>query len=470
MCTVRDRGRIEPRRHHDVRERQGDGSYRVTGSKMRISGGEHDISENIVHLVLSRTEGAPAGTKGLSLFVVPKYLVGDDGALGERNDIELVGLNHKMGYRGTVNTVLSFGAGWTPPRDGPVPSATWSASRAQDYLHVPHDERGADRGRLWAAAIGYAGYRYALAYAKERVQGRLAWDKDPAAQPVPIVAHPDVRRMLLRAKAYVEGTLALVLYAARLDDDLRATSDDRSRADAGLLLDVLTPIVKSWPSTYGLVANDLAIQVLGGYGYSRDHPVEQLYRDQRLNPIHEGTHGIQALDLLGRKLTTKHGAGLHLLLGRIAATTALAREQYPAYTDALDGAARAVGTVTARLWRNGDPATALQAAGIYLDAVGHIVVAWIWLDQLLALADRDDAFADGKHAAARYFYCYELPVALAALQTTAAPGSLLLDLDPHACDPAVSAQSPERIARPAIVRSGRRTSVAVLPAAKSAKR
>ena len=312
---------------------------------MWISGGEHDISENIVHLVLSRTEGAPAGIKGLSLFVVPKYLVGDDGALGERNDIELVGLNHKMGYRGTVNTVLSFGAGYTTPagRPGAVGYLVGEEGAGLAYMfHMMNEARiGVGGG---AAAIGYAGYRCALAYAKERVQGRLAWDKDPAAQPVPIVEHPDVRRMLLQAKAYVEGALALVLYAARLDDDLRSATDDRSQAEAGLLLDVLTPIVKSWPSTYGLVANDLAIQVLGGYGYSRDYPVEQLYRDQRLNPIHEGTHGIQALDLLGRKLIMKQGAGLHLLLGRIAATTALAREQYPEYADALDGAARAVGT------------------------------------------------------------------------------------------------------------------------------
>ncbi len=412
-------------------KRQDDGSYRVRGSKMWISGGDHDISENIVHLVLSRTEGAPAGVKGLSLFVVPKYLVGNDGTLGERNDIELVGLNHKMGYRGTVNTVLSFGAGWATPAGAPgaVGYLVGEEGAGLAYMfHMMNEARiGVGGG---AAAIGYAGYRYALAYSKERIQGRLAWDRDPAAQPVPILAHPDVRRMLLQAKAYVEGSLALVLYAARLDDDLRTATHERSRADAGLLLDVLTPIVKSWPSTYGLVANDLAIQVLGGYGYSRDYPVEQLYRDQRLNPIHEGTHGIQAVDLLGRKLVMKQGAGLHLLLGRIAATTARAREQYPEYADALDGAASAVLDVTARLWQDRDPATALQAAGIFLDAFGHIVVAWLWLDQLLALADRDDAFADGKRAATRYFYCYELPVALTALQTTAGAGHLFLELDP----------------------------------------
>ncbi len=215
-------------------QRQDDGSYRVRGSKMWISGGEHDISENIVHLVLSRTDGAPAGTKGLSLFVVPKYLVGDDGTLGERNDIELVGLNHKMGYRGTVNTVLSFGAGWATPagRPGAVGYLVGEESAGLAYMfHMMNEARiGVGSG---AAAIGYAGYRYALAYAKERVQGRLAWDKDPAAQPVPIIAHPDVRRMLLQAKAYVEGALALVLYAARLDDDLRRTADDRSRTMRG---------------------------------------------------------------------------------------------------------------------------------------------------------------------------------------------------------------------------------------------
>jgi len=412
-------------------QRQGDGSYRVRGSKMWISGGEHDLSENIVHLVLSRTEGAPAGVKGLSLFVVPKYLVGDDGTLGERNDIELVGLNHKMGYRGTVNTVLSFGGGYTTPAGSPGAVGYLVGQEGAGLscmFHMMNEARIAVG--TGAAALAYAGYRYALAYAKERLQGRLAWDKDPAAQPVPIVAHPDVRRMLLRAKAYVEGALALVLYAARLDDDVRRATGDPYQAEAALLLDVLTPVVKSWPSTYGLVANDLAIQVLGGYGYTRDHPVEQLYRDQRLNPIHEGTHGIQALDLLGRKLTMKRGAGAQLLLGRIGATSARARAKHPEYADALDAAARAVADVTARLWRDGDPATALQAAGIYLDAFGHVVVAWLWLDQLLALSDRHDAFAAGKRAAARYFYTYELPVALTALQTTAAPGRLVLDLDP----------------------------------------
>ncbi|MEI2730486.1 MAG: acyl-CoA dehydrogenase [Dermatophilaceae bacterium] len=410
---------------------QEDGSYRITGSKMWISGGEHELSENIVHLVLSRTEGAPAGLAGLSLFVVPKFLVEADGSLGERNDVELVGLNHKMGYRGTVNTVLSFGGGRSTP--GGKPGAVgYLVGREGEGLssmfHMMNEARiGVGSG---AAALGYAGYRYALAYAKERVQGRPPWGKDPTAAPVAIVEHPDVRRMLLKAKSYVEGAMALVLYAARVDDDIRSAPEGTSRAEASLLLDVLTPIVKSWPSTYGLVANDLAIQVLGGYGYCRDYPVEQLYRDQRLNPIHEGTHGIQALDLLGRKAIMREGAGLRLLLGQIAATADRGRAGFAEQAEALAAAAGEVGEVTARLWRGGDPAGALQAAGIYLDAVGHVVVAWLWLDQVLALGDRADPFAEGKRAAARYFNAYELPVALAALRTTAGAGRLFVELDP----------------------------------------
>ncbi|MEI2764140.1 MAG: acyl-CoA dehydrogenase [Dermatophilaceae bacterium] len=413
--------------------RQDDGRYRLTGSKMWISGGEHDLAENIVHLVLARVDGAPPGVKGLSLFVVPRHLVDPDGTLGERNDVELVGLNHKMGYRGTVNTVLAFGAGHTTP--GGRPGAVGELVGQQGaglaaMFHMMNEARiGVGSG---AAALGCAGYRHALTYARQRVQGRLPWAKDPLGDPVPLVEHPDVRRMLLRAKAYAEGSLALVLYAARLDDDARSEPDGRARDEAGLLLDVLTPVVKSWPSTYGLVANDLAIQVMGGYGYCRDYPVEQLYRDQRLNPIHEGTHGIQALDLLGRKLTMAGGAGLRLLLARMAATAARARERHTEHAAALEGAAGVVAEVTARLWAGRDPAVALQTAGIYLDGFGHVVLAWLWLDQLLALGDRADAFAEGKRAAVRYFYAYELPVALAALDTAAGPERLLLDLDPAA--------------------------------------
>jgi alkylation response protein AidB-like acyl-CoA dehydrogenase len=284
----------------------GDGSYRLTGSKMWISGGDHELSETIVHLVLARAAGAPAGVKGLSLFIVPKHHVEADGTVGERNGVSLSGLNHKMGYRGTTNAVLAF--------DDATGYLVGEEGKGLAYMfHMMNEARiGVGAG---AVALGYTGYLHALDYARNRDQGRPVADKDPLAPPVPIVKHPDVRRMLLASKSYVEGGLALILFSAKLLDE---PSDDND-----LLLDVLTPIVKAWPSQWCRLANDHAIQVHGGYGYTREYPVEQFYRDNRLNSIHEGTDGIQGLDLLGRKVTMRGGAGLSLLLGRIM-TTAVA--------------------------------------------------------------------------------------------------------------------------------------------------
>ncbi|MEV0811169.1 acyl-CoA dehydrogenase [Micromonospora sp. NPDC050200] len=267
-----------------------------------------------------------------------------------------------------------------------------------------------------ATALGYTGYLKSLAYARQRPQGRPVADKDPTAPQVPIVAHPDVRRMLLAQKSYVEGALALVLYCGRLLDEEKTAPDPADRARAHLLLDMLTPIAKSWPSQRCLAANDLAIQVHGGYGYTRDYDVEQHWRDNRLNPIHEGTHGIQALDLLGRKATMDGGAGLSLLLATISATVGRAwkADGEAAELAAQLGAAvdRIAGT-TRRLWGTGDPALALANASVYLEAVGHVVVAWMWLEQLLAVdaahVDADPAFYAGKRQAARYFFHHELP-------------------------------------------------------------
>ena len=275
---------------------QDDGSYRVTGSKMWISGGDHELSENIVHLVLAKTPGAPAGTKGISLFVVPRFLVRDDGGLGERNDVALVGLNHKLGYRGTTNTLLSFGEGaWNPGgRPGAVGYLVGAEGQGlQCMFHMMNEARiGVGSG---AVALGYTGYLHALDYATTRTQGRRLGRRDPTSPPVAIVEHPDVRRMLLAQKAYVEGGLALTLFCARLVDETGGTEE------AEALLRLLTPVAKSWPSTWCLKANDLAIQVHGGYGYTRDFPVEQFYRDNRLNPIHEGTHGIHASTCSGAR-------------------------------------------------------------------------------------------------------------------------------------------------------------------------
>ncbi len=392
-------------------ELQDDGTYRLTGNKMWISGGDHELTENIVHLVLAKIPGGPPGVKGISLFIVPKFLVNDDGSLGERNDVVLAGLNHKMGYRGTTNTLLNFGEGVHTPggRAGAVGYLVGEQHRGLTYMfHLMNEARiGVGMG---ATVLGYTGYLHALEYARTRTQGRPPTSKDPATAPIPIVEHADVRRMLLAAKSYVEGGLALGLYCARLVDEEQTAESAEDRARAHLLLDVLTPIAKAWPSQWGPVADDLAIQVHGGYGYTRDYPVEQFYRDNRLNPIHEGTQGIQALDLLGRKVVMQDGAGLALIGATIAATTGRAAgTEWADFAADLDVAVDRLGAVTATLWRTGDPDVALANAHVYLEAAGHLVVAWLWLEQVLACGGSRSDFHEGKRQAARFFWHWELP-------------------------------------------------------------
>ncbi|HEY2187388.1 MAG TPA: acyl-CoA dehydrogenase, partial [Caldimonas sp.] len=355
------------------------------------------------------------GTRGISLFIVPKKLVGADGAFtGERNDVSLAGLNHKLGYRGIPNTLLNFGEGKFPVR-GAGGAIGYRVGRPGEGLrcmfHMMNEARIAVG--LGATMLGFAGYEASLAYAKERPQGRPIGPagKDPAQPQVRIVEHADVKRMLLAQKSYCEGALALELYCARQVDELH-TGDDDARARARVLLEVLTPIAKSWPSEWCLEANSLAIQVLGGYGYTRDFPVEQYWRDNRLNMIHEGTHGIQALDLLGRKVVIDGGAGLELVRSAIAATAGRARAMLPLaeHADSLVRASDDVAAATRAAWSTGVPAEALANATPYLQAFGHLVIAWMWLD-VAACAARaaSDAAQRGRLAACRYFFRYELP-------------------------------------------------------------
>ncbi|KQU07431.1 acyl-CoA dehydrogenase [Rhodococcus sp. Leaf7] len=378
---------------------QDDGTYAVSGTKMWISGGEHELGENIVHLVLAKIPGGPAGVKGISLFVVPKTLVNEDGSLGERNDVNLVGLNHKMGYRGTTNTLLAFGE-----KGGATGYLVGEPHKGLSYMFKMMNEARIGVG-MGATALGYTGYLHSVAYARDRAQGRPVGDKDPAAPQVPIIDHADVRRMLLAQKSYVEGGLALGLYCSRLVDE-QITGDQEAAERAGFLLDVLTPIAKAWPSQWCLEANNLAIQVHGGYGYTRDYNVEQFYRDNRLNPIHEGTNGIQGLDLLGRKVVAQGGRGLQLLVDAVTATIDAASGEY---AEALKAALDRLVSVTGTVWGQGDPEVALANSSAYLDAAGHLVVAWLWLDQLNAVGDKEGAFYDGKRVAAQYFFRYELP-------------------------------------------------------------
>jgi len=407
--------------------------YRLTGNKMWISNGEHDMSENIVHLVLAKIPAADGklvpGVRGISLFIVPKLLVNAAGELtGERNDVALAGLNHKLGWRGLPNTLLNFGEG-TFPVDGRPGAVGYLVGRHGDGLrcmfHMMNEARiGVGLG---AVGIGFAGYEASLDYARNRKQGRPSTPagKDPASPPVSIIEHADVKRMLLAQKSYVEGGLALELYCGRLVDEARTGSTESVPAIKALL-EILTPIAKSWPSEWCLEANNLAIQVHGGYGYTRDFPVEQYWRDNRLNMIHEGTHGIQGLDLLGRKVLLDEGRALGLLVQRIGQTVQQAGE-HADLKDESAAVARGLQQLldaTRAAWSTRDPDEALANATPYLQAFGHVVVAWLWLDvaraAVAAAAGKDDGFLRGKLQAARYFFDFELPKIDAWLAVVAA--------------------------------------------------
>lgn len=394
--------------------------YRLTGHKMWISNGEHELTENIIHLVLAKIPGPDGklipGVKGISLFVVPKYLVDADGAItGQRNDIALAGLNHKLGWRGTTNTLLNFGEGKYVV-DGKAGAIGYLVGQVHGGLQCMFHMMNAARIGLGtgAAMLGLAGYYAALEYAKTRPQGRPLGPagKDPSQPQVPIIQHADVKRMLLAQKAYCEGALALELFCARLVDE-QNTGSEGSADDARLLLEVLTPIAKSWPSEWCLEANSLAIQVHGGYGYTRDYPVEQYWRDNRLNMIHEGTHGIQAIDLLGRKVLMEEGRGLRLLAERVRETIVRVGPQSTLreHVTELDHALEQLCAATADAWKTGNPNDALANAVPYMQAFGHVVIAWMWMDVIGAIpTDRaDEPQYAGKLAAAHYFYRYELP-------------------------------------------------------------
>jgi alkylation response protein AidB-like acyl-CoA dehydrogenase len=404
-------------------EVQPDGRYRLFGTKMWISGGEHEISENIVHLVLAKVPLAdgrlPAGSKGISLFLVPRLLLDYGESHGDRNDISVVGLNHKMGQRGVVNCALNFGDGRFLPggKAGALGELIGEAGSGLACMFHMMNEARITVG-LGAVALGYTGYLHAVEYARNRVQGRTPDQRDPAAAPTPIIEHADVKRMLLAQKAYVEGGLGLGLFCAKLVDEKRTAPHSTEREDASALLDLLTPVAKSWPSQWCLAANDLAIQVHGGYGYTRDFDVEQFYRDNRLNAIHEGTHGIQALDLLGRKVGLHDGASLRLLDAVIFGTIKAARQQasLSAYGADLERTWGRMLAVNRSLAEAQDVAQRLANASAYLEAFGHVVVAWIWLEQALVAssalakpecAERD--FYQGKLMACRYFFRWELP-------------------------------------------------------------
>ncbi len=397
--------------------RASDGTFHLTGTKIWISGGDQDISDNIVHMVLARIVGAPEGVRGISLFAVPKRHVAADGTPGAPNGVALGGLIHKMGWRGTTSTLLNFGE--HAPCVGELVGAPHQGLACMFQMM---NEARIGVGRA-ATAMGYAAYRYALDYARTRRQGRAPGEKDPRLPPIAIIGHADVRRLLLAQKATVEGALSLILLCARLVDDEQTAPTEAERSEAALLLEVLTPVAKAWPSEACQESISHAMQVLGGYGYAREYPVEQFYRDNRLNQIHEGTNGIQALDLLGRKVRQDDGAAVRVLVARMEATVARAHGRggdLATLGDALgDGVQRLVRTTSVLTGDGacGDPALALANASVYLDLVSRTVVAWRWLEQALVADDGSARAADdeardfyaGKRQAAQYYLTWELP-------------------------------------------------------------
>ena len=415
-----------------------DGTYRISGNKIFISGGDHDLSENIVHLVLARLQGAPKGVKGISIFVVPKFLLNDDGSVGDDNEVALAGLFHKMGGRAQTSTALSFGE-----KNGSIGYLVGEENCGLKCMFHMMNEARIMVGTS-GAVLAVAGYQYSVDYAKNRPQGRLPSCKDPLSPMVNIIEHADVRRMLLAQKAYAEGALSLVLYGTQLNDDELTAPTTEQREQAHTLLDFLTPIIKTWPSEYGPKANSYAIQVLGGHGYINEHPVEMFYRDNRLNPIHEGTTAIQSLDLLARKVPMNKLAGYMATLAEIEKKIVIANElaSLTGYASELSDAVSRLKKTTKALL------TAMQTQNIdlalsnsvkYLELFGHVIIVWLWLKQGIVATraltkqphEDDQAFYQGKVQVLKYFYRFELPKIYKWSTLLINMDSTCIDMDPR---------------------------------------
>ena len=389
--------------------------YLISGTKMWISGGEHELSENIVHMVLARLEGAPSGIAGISLFLVPKYREDSEGNFTKQNDIQVVGLNHKMGWHGTTNTVLNYG-------ENSDCHGYLIGEPNKGLLYMFHMMNEARIGvGMHATALGYTGYLHSLSYAKERIQGRRLGAPKSESNQVSIIEHPDIKRLLMMQKLAVEGSLALTLFCALLYDRYLVETNESSKEKINLLLELLTPVAKSWPSEFCLEANKHAIQVLGGYGYTKDFPLERFYRDNRLNPIHEGTHGIQALDLIGRKIFTNEGKSFIYLLTLIKETISKAKKdaELKIFGDQLDASIMQLESVVESIKlkrKNSSDYLALSSAGIFLDAFGLILIGWMWLKQGIIVFDKlrvedTNSFYLGKKSTIKFYFNHDLPKA-----------------------------------------------------------
>ena len=395
-------------------EPTGQGYYLIKGQKIFISAGDHDGAENIVHLMLVKIKDAPPGAKGISLFVVPKYRFDEKGGLIP-NDVTTSGLFHKLGYRGCPIVQLSIGdknncRGWLvgEPHNG------------LKYMFQMMNEARIGVG-IGAVSIATAAYYASLDYAKTRRQGRGIAKKDPTLPQIPIIEHADVKRMLLFQKAIVEGSLSLIMQCSRYVDMIQVLPDDK-KEKYQLLLEILTPVAKSYPSEMGIESISQGLQCFGGSGYCNDYPIEQYYRDARIHPIHEGTTGIQGMDLLGRKVVAQNGKAFMLFIEEIQKSIAEA-DQFPelrTFALQLNDSLTKLQEVTRHLIQVFSDKGAeyfLADATLYLELFGITSVAWQWLLQGIAVRKApinesnkaEQAFYRGKFIALRYFFGYELP-------------------------------------------------------------
>ncbi|HYC94947.1 MAG TPA: acyl-CoA dehydrogenase C-terminal domain-containing protein [Sphingomicrobium sp.] len=406
-----------------------DGSYSITGTKIFISAGEHDLSENIIHLVLAKIAGAPDNVKGISLFVVPKFLVNQDGSIGERNAVSCGSIEHKMGIHGNSTCVLNY--------DG---AKGWLVGEPEKGLAAMFIMMNAARlgVGLQGLAQGEVAYQNAVAYAKDRRQGRALKpeDRDPNAKADNLFVHPDVRRMLMEAKAFNEGARALILWGALQVDLSRKAQTEEERQAADDIISVLTPVIKGYLTDKGFEATVNAQQVFGGHGYIREWGVEQFVRDARIAQIYEGTNGVQAMDLVGRKLAKDGGRGVRALfelIGRDIAEAKAAGD--PAgVAEPLEKALGHLQAATMWLAQHGmaDPNNAGAGAYAYMQLMGLVSLGWMWLkmaaasSRALAEGAGDPAFHETKLTTARFFALRELPMTSALRRKVEAGAETLM--------------------------------------------
>ena len=417
-----------------------DGTYSITGAKIFISSGEHDMVDNIVHPVLARIEGAPAGTRGISLFLVPKYRVNEDGSLGEFNDVVCTGIEHKMGINGNATCSLTLGG-----KGNCVGELLGEENKGMRAMFLMMNAARLLVG-MQGMSCASASYMNAVNYARERIQGKnLLQMMNPDAPPVPIIQHPDVRRMLISMKAYVEGMRSLLYYAGYLTDRMEVTADETEKARLQGLLDLLIPVCKGYVTDRAFDICSTGVQVYGGYGFTKEYPQEQLLRDCRITLIYEGTNGIQAMDLLGRKLGMNKGKPIMDLMGEIQQTIAQAKaiDSLKEFASRLEKALNRLGEVAMHLGATAMSPKVMSAfafAHPFLEASGDVIMAWmlLWRGVIAAgqlekgAKKKDQAFYEGQLKSVQYFTQAVLPITMGKMDAIITTSSAAVDISEDA--------------------------------------